>query len=87
MIVKKSEEECTFVKELIEAIKNIETNDIPDINCFNSIILEFISLLENIWAKNSKIVNITKHSKSWWDINCSRNLENYRITKHIEDWK
>jgi len=87
MIVKKSEEECTFVKELIEAIKNIETNDIPDINCFNSIILEFVSLLENIWAKNSKIVNITKHSKSWWDINYSRNLENYRVTKHIEDWK
>jgi len=64
MIVKKNKKEHTFVKELIKAIKNIKTNDISDIDCFDSIILEFVSLLENIWANNSKIINITKHSKS-----------------------
>jgi len=58
-------EEYTFVKELIEAIKNIEINNISDINCLNSIVLEFFNSLENIWAKNSKIINITKHSKSY----------------------
>ena len=62
MIVKKNKKEHTFVKEL--AIKNIKTNDISDIDCLDSIILEFVSLLENIWANNSKIINITKHSKS-----------------------
>ena len=75
MIVKESKKEYIFVKELIKAIKNIETNNIPDIDHFNSIVLEFASLLENIWAKNLKIINITKHSKSWWNMNCSRDLE------------
>jgi len=64
MIVKENKEEHTFVKELIKAIKNIETNDISDVDCLDSIILEFVSSLENIWAKNSKIIKITKHSKS-----------------------
>jgi len=30
--------------------------------------------IERIWEKNSKIINITKYSKSWWNMNCSRNL-------------
>jgi len=34
-----------------------------------------------------KIVNITKHSKSWWNNNCSRNLERYKSTRSLEDWK
>ena len=75
MIVKDSKKEHTFVKELIKAIRNIDTNDIFDVNHLNSIILDFASLMENIWTKNSKIVNITKYSKSWWDVNCSRDLE------------
>ena len=28
-----------------------------------------------------------KHSKSWWNGNCSRDLENYRSLKSLEDWK
>ena len=34
-----------------------------------------------------KIINITKYSKSWWDVNCNRDLEKYRLSRHIEDWK
>jgi len=87
MIIKDSEEEHIFIKELIEAIRNINTNNISDINYLESIICEFASLMENIWVKNLKVVNITKHSKSWWNTNCSRDLDKYRTSKHIEDWK
>jgi len=34
-----------------------------------------------------KVINITKYSKSWWDAKCSRDLDKYRTSKHIEDWK
>ena len=86
-IVKDSKKERIFVKELIEAIKDIDTNDLSNVDCFNKVILDFVSLMERIWIKNSKIINITKHSKSWWNVNCSRDLEKYRLTKHIKDWK
>ena len=86
-IIKESKEEHTFIKELIEVIKLINTNVIQDVKCLENIISAFTNLLECIWIKNSKIVNITKHSKSWWNNNCSRNLEKYRLSKSIKDWK
>jgi len=86
-MVKDSEEERIFVKELIEAIKDIDTNDLFDVDHLDKVVLDFASSMERIWVMNSKIINITKHFKSWWNINCSRDLEKYRLTKHIENWK
>jgi len=87
MIVKDSKEEYTFVKELIKAIRNIDINNISDVDHLDSIVLEFVSLMENIWVKNSKVINIMKYSKSWWNVNCSRDLDKYKASKCIEDWK
>jgi len=87
MIIKDGKKEYTFVKELIQAIKNIDTNNISNIDHLNSIFIEFASSMENIWMKNSKVVNITKHFKSWWDVNYSRDLNKYKASKYIEDWK
>ena len=39
------------------------------------------------WKKNSKIVTISKYLKSQWDTNCSRDLEKYRSTRSLVDWK
>ena len=36
-----------------------------------------MSCMEKIWYKYSKIVNITKYSKAWWDENCHRDLVSY----------
>ena len=85
MIVKDSEEERIFVKELIEAFKDIDMSNSSNIEQLENVILSLASSMERIWVKNSKTVNITKYSKSWWDINCSRDLEKYKLTKSIED--
>ena len=87
MVVKDSKEEKTFINKVINAIKDIDTSNLSDIISLKNAVYTFACSLDIIWEKNSKIVNITKHSKSWWDTNCSRDLEKYRLTKHIEDWK
>ena len=81
---------CTIVKdskELIEAIRNIDTDNISDVNCLDNTVHNFASSIENIWVKNLKVVNITKYSKSWWDTKCSEDLNKYRASKYIEGWK
>lgn len=86
-IVKGSDKEHIFIKKLTELLRSINMSDIGDITYLNSIINEFTSSLESIWAKNSKVINITVHSRSWWDANYSRDLNIYRTSKRLKDWK
>ena len=62
-------------------------SDLSDIISLENIVCTFIHSMERIWEKNSKIINITKHSKSLWDMNCKKDLKKYRSSKHIKDWK
>ena len=87
MIVKDSNKENNFITELIVAIRGIDTNDILDIDSLENIVQSLTHDTKRIWAKNSKIINITKYSKSWWNANCNRDLEKYRLSRYIEDWK
>ena len=43
--------------------------------------------IKRIWHKYSKVINITKWSKAWWDHKCHTDLEVYRQSQRIEDWK
>ena len=85
MIVKESEEEKTFVNEVIKAIKDINTSNLSNVISLKNVIYAFACSMERIWEKNLKIVNITKHSKSWWDMNYRRDLEKYRLFEHIKN--
>ena len=76
-IVKDSDKEHTFVKKLTKVLRNIDTSNITDMDCLNSIVIYFTSSVENIWAKYLKIINIIVYSKNWWNVNCSRNLDKY----------
>jgi len=48
MIVKDSEQEHTFIKKLIKAIRNIDIDNISNVNCLNNTVHNFASLMENI---------------------------------------
>jgi len=65
MVVKDSKEEKTFINKVINAIKDIDTSNLSDIISLKNAVYTFACSLDIIWEKNSKIVNITKHSKSW----------------------
>ena len=58
-----------------------------DVASLDRAVNKFANVVENAWEKNSKVINITKHSKSWWDEICSRDLESYRSSKSLENWK
>ena len=86
-IVKDSKEEWLFIKDLSQALRNIDMSNIVNSLCLDSIINKFASAIENAWTKNSKIVNITVYSKSWWNTKCSNDLDAYRSSRSLEDWK
>ena len=86
-IVKDSKKEKTFIKKVIKAIKDINTSNLLDTISLKSTVCSFTQSLDIIWEINLKIINITKHSKGWWDAKYSKNLEKYRVSKSIENWK
>ena len=63
-IVNSSMEENFFIKDLIKNIKTIDTSNLTNINSLENIINSFAKAIEKTWEKNSKIINITRHSKS-----------------------
>jgi len=86
-IVKNSEEKATFIKDLTSLFRSINISFILDITSLDQTINDFTKAVEIAWEKNMKTINIIKYSKSWWDDSCSRDLEKYRSSKSLEDWK
>jgi len=64
-IVKGSVKEKSFIKDLIKNIKTINTSNLTDINSLENVIDSFAKAIKKTWEKNSKIINISKHLKSW----------------------
>ena len=74
-----------FIKEVIASFKNLNMSNILDIPNLERVVNNFANIVDNTWTKNSKIINITKHVKSWLDNNCNKDLAKYRSLKNIED--
>ena len=62
-------------------------SNVVNISELEEAILNFANIIDHSWMKYSKLVNITKHSKSWWNNKCNQDLANYRFSKSIESWK
>ena len=63
-IAKNSEEETSFIKDVLFIIKNLDVSNLSDINKLEDVVNTFASYTECIWGKNSKLINIIRHSKS-----------------------
>ena len=78
-IIKDSKKEMSFIKDLISLIRNLYTFNLSDEDSLERVVNKFTKVVEYIWKKNLKIINITKHSKSWWNTNCSRDIGQQRV--------
>ena len=86
-ITKNSNEKESFIKEVITSVTKLDTSNISDIPELERVVNNFANIVDSAWMKNSKIINITKHVKSWWNDNYNKDLTKYRFSKNIEDWK
>ena len=87
LIIKDSKEEVAFIKDVTISIKNLNTSNLSDITSLDNVVDEFTNKVKSTGEKISKIINIMRYFKSWWNEDCSRDLVNYRLLKNLEDWK
>jgi len=87
VLIKNSEEEKNFINKFITSICAIDTSDIHDENSLENVVQTIAQSANSFWNYHSRTINITKHSKSWWDTSYSNILERYRSMKKIENWK
>ena len=85
--IKNSKKEKNFLVKLINSVKSLNMDHISSKKSLEQVVQEFIHNTEEIWFKHSKVINITKHLKSWWNEGCQRELEKYRTLRSLEDWK
>ena len=64
-IAKNSEEEASFVKNILLAIENIDISDLLNISKLEKVANSLVSRINFAWNKNGKCVKIMKHSKKW----------------------
>ena len=76
-----------FINKLISYIKSINTENIPNMEAFNTIVQLLANNINRIWPKHSKVINIMKYFKVWWNDNCYRDLNTYKQSRQVEDWK
>ena len=64
-IAKNSKEEIAFIEDIITSIKNLDISNFSDNKSLEDIVNSFAFHIEHAWEKNSKQLNITRHSKRW----------------------
>ena len=63
-INKGSIEEELFIKDITDSIKSLDILNLSDIPFLEKVINNLAKNIDNTQTKNSKLTNITKHSKS-----------------------
>jgi len=65
----------------------MNTTSIHNTESLEKVIQYLASKTEKIWFEHSKTVNITRHSKAWWNKDCHHSLDKYHQTQSLENWK
>ena len=86
-IIKDSVEEVKFVNEIIALFSKVDASSISNVYNLDEVVLSWADIVSHSWSRHLKPINITKHSKSWWNNKYSQDLASYRSSKSIKSWK
>ena len=71
LLLKKSNEEEIFVKEVISIINSLDTLNLSNQESLEQVIYLLILKINQAWNTNARKVNIMKYFKKWWNKNCN----------------
>ena len=69
IITKNSKEEHMFIKEVIISFAKLDILSISNIPDLEEVVSDFADIVQHTWMKYLKLINITRHSKTWWNNN------------------
>ena len=61
----KNSKEMRFITKIIKSVKRLNLDHIKSKEDLEQLVQEFMHNTDKIWLKHSKMVNITRYSKSW----------------------
>jgi len=86
-IKKDSEEEMVFIGSITRNIKLINASDLKSQEDIQRCVIQLAMAFEKAWSTHSTTKHITKHSKEWWNKNCTDCLTVYHKLGDIQSWK
>ena len=84
-LLKNSEQEEEFIKEVICVFKLLDTINLIDCELLKQIVDKLATSIKQTWNSNTRRVKITNHSKIWWNEDCRQSLNTYRESRSLED--
>jgi len=86
-IRKNSKEEKDFIILIANGVSNWNTSNIATKEELEDAVQQLAIIFENAWRSHSKLKRVTKHSKEWWNQDCTDSLNRYRVSGDIQYWK
>ena len=84
---KDSDNKIAFVNDIIKGVKSIDTLNLKNQKDILRCVTAFSSTVKDAWSTHSTTKRITKHSKEWWNEQCSVCINKYHELGDIANWK
>jgi len=72
---------------LVQGVQSFDTSAIRSQANLEASVQQLANVFENAWNTHSKQKRITKHSKEWWNQDCTDGLDKYRKSGELKHWK
>ena len=87
LIPKNSKEEEAFIRKAALVFKSLDTSNLSNHESLEQVVNSLVARVKQAWNTNARRVNITKHSKKWWNEDYNRSFNKYREFRNLEEWK